>query len=89
MIDFVSEGRIVVAERVVGELRQVHDRIETFEIELRQLPHVTRDNRWARSAVLEQPTSTIQASVDPERAMSALQEFAAKYGADIAVCSGV
>ena len=87
LISMVRPG-IVLADRVVGELGEVHHRVEAAQVLGPDPAQVLGDHLGMGLAVVEQPAAAVEAGVEADDVVARLQELRAHDHADIAVGSG-
>ena len=88
MVHVHGEVGIVLADRVVGELGEMHHRVEALEIGGRDLALILRDHLRMGAVVVEEPAAAVIAGVEPEHLMARLEQLRTHDRADIAVGSG-
>jgi hypothetical protein len=86
MVDFVSDVRIEVAERIVRKRRQMDDRVEAGEIAPCDVPHILADRRH----VGDPPTpgkraALVEIAVQPGDIVPGCEQYRDHYRADIAL----
>ena len=88
VVDVHGEAGVVLADRVVRELGQVHHRVEALEVACRDPALVLGEHRRMRAPVVEEPAAPVVAGVEPDHLVAGLDELRAHDRADIAVGPG-
>ncbi len=88
MVDFVGEFGVEFADRIVGEVREMNDGIEPFELAGFGQPGVeTAPLRSSLDAVVE-PSDPVVAGVVDVDIMPLLQQLRPQYRADVTLTPG-
>ena len=91
VVDPVRDLGLVLAERVVGQLGQVRDRIATVEILLGDLAQILVECLWAKGVVpvvAVEPAVAVVAGVERQDRKAALDQVGSQYGPDVSIDPG-
>src|ERR1700720_2745974 len=88
VINGVSRALVQLAERVVRQLGQMHDRVEPFDVLWRYPAHVLGKGERPRGAIVVKPAIPVKAAINPDDVEPPLQQLRPENGADIPVDTG-
>ena len=89
MVDVVGQGRVEVAQGIVRQRGQVHDRVDPVELLHRDVAQVGVDLRDRREPVgIAERAAAIQVGVEPDDVVSRRLEDGDEDGADVAEMTG-
>ena len=89
MIDRVSDVGVKIAERVVGQRREMNDGVDTPEVFLGGVAHILADVRHpCEVAAGGEGAPLIKIAVEADNVVSRLQQHGYHHGSDIAKMSG-
>src|SRR5438093_13489593 len=87
MIDPKRQCRVELAERVVGELGQMHHGLHPTQIGLTDAAHVSANRGEVRCAGIVQTALAVETGVEPYDVMSPVRKERGQQDADVSVRS--
>ena len=88
MIDLMGQSRILLADRVVGQLGQMADRIESLEIVHGDIAQILADHTRLATGHRVKPALAVKTSIQTSDFVTAIDQVRTEDGADITVCAG-
>ena len=87
MVDVVRDPGIKVAQGIVGERREVHDRVESFQVLLPDIPEIQPQLGNGAEARSER-TPLKEVAVEADHLMAGIEQDWCHYGTDVTFVSG-
>ncbi|MCY1561300.1 hypothetical protein D9M68_985360 [compost metagenome] len=73
MIDLIGDVVVELAQRVIGQLGQMHHRLKSLKVFFGDVPNVLADPLWRFFNGVVQPAISVEAGVDAHHVMTTLQ----------------
>src|SRR6516164_3849795 len=88
VVDRVSRALVQLAEGVVRQFSQMHNRVEPFDVLRGNSPHIPGEGQRPRAGIVVEPAVAVKAAIHPDNVKPLLQQCRSKHGADIAIYPG-
>ena len=87
MVDVIGPVRVQVAQRVVGQRRQVDDAVEAAQVLDRDVAHIL-SNRGDRDGAVAEETIAEERGIETDDIVAGRREIGGHHRADIALVTG-